>query len=564
MKALSHRAVVLLPALALAVLGACRGGGVAVEEQPKQNPLSADLVFDILLSDIAGLRGEHEVEVEAIARAARKSGDPALLARAAVSALHAGKYSAALAGALLWQEAEPEERAPGELIARIYLRLGRPQDAERRFTALLARAGADGRGGQLRSIARALVQAGVTRQHLALYRNLLARHADEADGWFGMAVLANRAGDNAAAEDALRRALELRPDFGEAAAGLMDKLRHNRRTDELQKIATDFLRRNPGDTHLRMQFADSLLSHGRREQALRQYAEVTVHDPEHVKALYAVAVLSRGRDDKTAMENFARVLEITPERDDARYHLAKMEYANRHYRAAARLAWGVTDVEYYLDAQLLLGAAIAKTRGADAGLAFLRAVPAGDERHRVRWFLRQEQILAEEKRYPEARKLLDQALREFPDNGELLYARGLVAAHLKLVDLHERDLRKLIRQQPDNAHAYNALGYTLADLTDRHQEALQLIRKAMSLRADDPYILDSLGWVHYRLGHIHKALAFLRQALALSFDAEIAAHLGEVLWVSGRQQRARAVLRRAAKQNPDNEVLQRTLERFGL
>lgn len=563
MKALSHRAVVLLLALALAALSACRGGGAA-DVQPKPNPLSADLLFDILLSDIAGLRGEHEVEVEAITRAARKSGDPTLLAHAALSALHAGKYSEALASALLWQQAEPAERAPGELIARIYLRLGRPQDAERQFTMLLARAGAAGQGEQLRSIARALVQAGAARQYLALYRNLLARHADNADGWFGKAVLANRAGDNAAAEDALRRALQLQPDFGEAAAALMDKLRHNHRTEELQKFAADFLRRNPGDTELRMQFADSLLSHGRREQALRQYAEVTVHDPDHVKALFAVAVLSRGRDDKTAVKNFARVLEVEPRRDDARYYLAEMEYANRHYRAATRLAWEVTDVEYYLDAQLLLGAAIAKTRGADAGLKFLRAVPAGGERHRVRWFMRQEQILAGEKRYPEARKLLDQALREFPDNGELLYARGLVAAHLKLVDLHERDLRKLIRQEPDNAHAYNALGYTLADLTDRHQEALQLIRKAMSLRADDPYILDSLGWVHYRLGHIHKAIAFLRQALALSDDAEIAAHLGEVLWVSGQQQRARTILRRAARQSPDNEVLRRTLERFGL
>jgi len=562
-KALSHHAVVLPLAVVLVALGACRGGGVAVDQaQPKPNPLSADLIFDILLSDIAGLRGEHEVEVEAVTRAARKSGDPTLLARAAVSAMHAGKYSEALASALLWRKAEPEERAPGELIARIYLRLGRPQAAERQFTDFLARA--NDQGEQLRSIARALVQAGATRQHLALYRNLLARHADNAEGWFGKAVLANRAGDDELAEKALRRALRLRPDFSEAAAGLMDKLRHNHRTEELQKFAADFLRHTPGDTELRMQFADSLLSHGRREQALRQYAEVTVHDPDHVKALFAVAVLSRGRDDKTAAKNFARVLEVEPRCDDARYRLAEMEYANRHYRAAARLAWEVTDVEYYLDAQLLLGAAIAKTRGVDAGLAFLRAAPAGDERHRVRWFMRQEQILAEAKRYPEARKLLDQALREFPDNGELLYARGLVAAHLKLVDLHERDLRKLIRQEPDNAHAYNALGYTLADLTDRHQEALQLIRKAMSLRADDPYILDSLGWVHYRLGHIHKAIAFLRQALALGFDAEIAAHLGEVLWVSGQQQRARAILRRAAKQNPDNEVLRRTLERFGL
>ena len=128
--------------------------------------------------------------------------------------------------------------------------------------------------------------------------------------------------------------------------------------------------------------------------------------------------------------------------------------------------------------------------------------------------------------------------------------------------LHESDLRKLISMEPDNAHAYNALGYTLADQTDRYQEALELIEKALELKPNDPFIMDSMGWVQYRLGNHQLAIDYLERAFDIREDAEIAAHLGEVLWIVGDRQRAEAVWNRALEQAPANDVLLGTIRKL--
>jgi tetratricopeptide (TPR) repeat protein len=158
--------------------------------------------------------------------------------------------------------------------------------------------------------------------------------------------------------------------------------------------------------------------------------------------------------------------------------------------------------------------------------------------------------------------LYDAALAETPDSDDLLYARAMLAEDLDRLDLLEQDLRLLIQRDPNNASALNALGYTLADRTDRHDEALELIRRAFEIRPEDPAVIDSMGWVHYRLGDRTAALNYLRDAYARSPDPEIAAHLGEVLWVSGEQQQARAILDAALQAHPDNEVLRGTVERL--
>jgi Flp pilus assembly protein TadD len=131
-----------------------------------------------------------------------------------------------------------------------------------------------------------------------------------------------------------------------------------------------------------------------------------------------------------------------------------------------------------------------------------------------------------------------------------------------LVDKHEADMRRLIELEPDNAHAYNALGYTLADQTDRLDEALVLIERALVLLPEDPFILDSLGWVHYRLGNNDLAREYLQRAIDLRMDAEIAAHLGEVLWMDGERDQARTVWQRGHEDDPDNSVLRETLRKF--
>ena len=180
----------------------------------------------------------------------------------------------------------------------------------------------------------------------------------------------------------------------------------------------------------------------------------------------------------------------------------------------------------------------------------------------VRIYLAHEELLRDAGRLEDAYAVLNAALADLPDDVELLYARGLITAQMDMLDVHERDMRRLIELKPDHAHAYNALGYTLADRTTRYEEARALIEKALSLKPNDPFILDSMGWVHYRLGNRDQARDYLQQAIDLRLDPEIAAHLGEVLWMMDRHEEARAVWKRGESIDIKNKTLRETLRKF--
>ena len=159
--------------------------------------------------------------------------------------------------------------------------------------------------------------------------------------------------------------------------------------------------------------------------------------------------------------------------------------------------------------------------------------------------------------------VLDAALGSYPEQADLLYARAMVAERIDRLDLLERDLRAIIARDPNHAEALNALGYTLADRTDRHREALELVERALALEPDEHHIVDSMGWVLYRLGRHEEAAEHLRRSYEGEPDPVVAAHLGEVLWTLGRQEEAREIWESALEDAPDNEVLLETIERLG-
>jgi Flp pilus assembly protein TadD len=177
------------------------------------------------------------------------------------------------------------------------------------------------------------------------------------------------------------------------------------------------------------------------------------------------------------------------------------------------------------------------------------------EQQRILLIQAEAQLLREAKLNRDAFEVLGTALEKQPDHPDLLYDHAMAAEKLNQMDVMEKNLRRLIQLKPDNAHAYNALGYSLADRNLRLDEARELVEKAAELKPEDPFIMDSLGWVYFRLGQHTKAIELLRRALALGNDPEIAAHLGEVLWTQGQREEARKVWQSALKQAPGNESL---------
>jgi tetratricopeptide (TPR) repeat protein len=177
-------------------------------------------------------------------------------------------------------------------------------------------------------------------------------------------------------------------------------------------------------------------------------------------------------------------------------------------------------------------------------------------------FLVEGEILSQIDLNEEAYTLYSQYLENQPDDIEILYARALIAERLDRVDQAERDFLKVLAIDPENTRALNALGYTLADRTDRYQEALVYVQQALAQTPDDPAVIDSMGWVMYRLGRLSEARDYLQKAYDMTKDSEIAAHLGEVLWVMGEQAQAKALWESARKATPDDAVLKETVRRY--
>jgi tetratricopeptide (TPR) repeat protein len=200
----------------------------------------------------------------------------------------------------------------------------------------------------------------------------------------------------------------------------------------------------------------------------------------------------------------------------------------------------------------------------DEAIAHLDAILKGSQSDGslVRIYLAKGELLRAARRYEQAMEVFNTALEIVPGNSDLLYSRALVAEKLGRIDLLEADIKTILKTEPNNAHALNALGFTLADQTDRYEEAYAYLKRAIEINPDDAAIIDSWGWIHYRMGDYDKAIALLRTALSRFDDAEIASHLGEVLWVSGNQDEARSIWQKALKKSPDAPALHSVMQRF--
>ena len=315
---------------------------------------------------------------------------------------------------------------------------------------------------------------------------------------------------------------------------------------------------------LRLAYGRLLAEWNDNVSALEQFEKLLAHDPQNLDALYAAGILSQGLvlwDE--AKSHFEVLLEHYPQEDRARLYLGQILSEQGEHDEALDLLREIAAADYYFDVQMRIGFVLSDAGRHTEALEHLADVTPKSQDEQVRIYLAREQVLRDSGQPEAALELLSAALIDIPDHPDLLYARGLVTAIMDRVEEHERDMRRLIEIDPDNAHAYNALGYTLADKTERLGEALELIEKALSLLPGDPFILDSLGWVHFRRGDLDLALEYLQLAMDQRPDAEIAAHLGEVLWQLGNKEQAIAAWQDGSQTDPDNPVLKDTMRKYG-
>jgi len=520
-----------------------------------QPGLTAEVIYNVLVAEMAGKREQSETALQHYRIAALTSQDPAIAGRAATLALFLGDSQILLEMAQRWQALAPNNLQARQMLALALLRTNRFDEAITQLDVIRAAATGDGQDG-FGAIAALLDQLGNKEITFRALEQLRQRHPEALFGQYQYALAALELKRHDQALNALQTALERNPQWAPGyllrARVLMDKGDNEAALQSLANAVTTL----PANRELRTGYARLLVGARRLEEAQRQFQILAEQNPKDVDALMALGVLaSEARQYDEAVGRFTQALQLGTRTAEINYELGRVEELRKNYDKAREWYARVNDEEHYLNAQIHIGMILARLGDFPAMSAHFTKLRQDNPQEVVSLLISEAEVLREEKRYQQSFDLLSQALAQYPDNPDLLYTRTLVAERLDRLDIVERDLRLLIDANPKNGQALNALGYTLADRTDRYQEALQYLQQAVALLPNDPAVLDSMGWVYYRLGQYDKALDYLHRAYQLSEDDEIGAHLSEVLWVSGQREEARTVWRKALDREPDSEYL---------
>lgn len=530
-------------------------------ELPKLE-LTEQLLYQYLVSEIAGQRSESGLATEGMLDLAKTTRDPRLAKRAAEVALQSRRESRALEAAKLWHQLDPDEAKAQQAVAAILLNSGRLDEAKPYLEKLLAAEG-DNVGGALLHLNQMLSRQPDKSAVLSLVQDLASPYLNRPEAHFAIAHAAWGAGKDELALREIREASRLRPDW-EAAALFQGQL--------LQRVsvaeALEFYRKLLGDypklQDARLAYARLLVSEHRYAEARRQFEKLLDDLPGNPEVNVAIGLLAIQLKDYEAAEKHLKQALEGGHRDEAavRVYLGQLAEERGRYEEAAGWYGSVGQGEQYVAAQIRHAVMLAKQGKLPEARQHLKQIAVQNNQQRVQVIVAEAQLLRDAKAYREAYELLTRALEKLPNYPDLLYDRAMAAEKLDRLDVLEQDLRKLIQLKPDYAHAYNALGYSLADRSERLDEALQLIEKALRLAPDDYFIMDSLGWVHYRMGQLDKAEDYLKRAYAGQPDAEIAAHLGEVLWARGKREEAEKIWRSSLKENPGHETLLNVIKKF--
>jgi tetratricopeptide (TPR) repeat protein len=533
-----------------------------------ESALTADVLYRILVGDIALQRGDAALAARAYFEAAKESQEPRLARRATEVALFARQRALALEAAKLWQSLDPTAERARQMVATL-TQSGAGNELKAELEHVLADAAGNG------TLGDAFVQLNqalsAQTDKTAVYRlvvELAKPFPNVAEAQFAVALAGFNTGltdieITAVSVRAADRALELKPGWERAALIKTDILAKSSPQGAISFL-NGFLASVPESRAASIALAQLYVEQKRYAEGRDVFQRLSHDDPDDRELQFAVAALSvQMRDFATAQPLFESLKASGfGEPGVVAFYLAQIAEENRRYDDAIVLYREVTEGDRAWAAKLRIAAMMAKKGDITGARRYLSNLKADGMDQRIERTQAEAQLLRDGGDNEGAYAVLTAGLVSNPDSADLLYDIAMVAEKLDRLDEAEKRLNQLIALKPDNAQALNALGYTLVDRTQRTAEGLKLIEQALALAPADPFILDSMGWAYYRLGNLDDSEKFLRRALADHSDPEIAAHLGEVLWAKGEQGRAREVWQSQLKQTPDNALLLETVRRL--
>jgi len=554
------------------------GTAWANEAKPpvENSAMDATLFYQVLISEIQVRQGDLGTAYQIYLDAAKRLRSAQLFHKSVEYALQGRAGEQALIAARAWRQALPQDRQAAEYAAQILIALGRPDEAADPIKAMLRLTPSatlpQVLGGLPRSLSRIAdrkVLAQVVDDASAPWRE---PGKEIAQAWVASSEAWLQANDPIKARQALNRAAKLDPSL--LSIGLLASELMVSQPDAEQLIKAQ-LASHPTDV-VRLAYARRLATQQRMAEAGEQLDAVVLSQPDNAPALLTLAAVRLENNQTSAAEaalNRLIALKPAPKADgspgelgvdiDTAYLLmAQVQEQRKQYAQADDWLRKADPQSEKVKVQSARAKLLLMQGKIQEGIKLLRAMPETEPRDGIAKVNAEVQLWREMKAYGEAMKVLRQANRNYPNDPDLMYDQAMIAEQLGLHAEVEPLLRQVMALKPEDPNAYNALGYSLADRNLRLDEARTLVTKALSLRPGDPFITDSLGWVAFREGQIEQALQLLRQAYQARPDAEIAAHLGEVLWVAGQQDEARRIWQEGRTRDADNKTLQDTLKRF--
>ena len=524
--------------------------------------LDQELLFKFLLSEIASQRGNAQLAAQGYLEMARSTRDPRLARRATEIATYARLQSIALESARLWYELDKGNPQARQSLVGLLLSGNKIGEAKPHLQALI---NAEGNPAQGFMQLHSLMSKHPDKQAVyTVVKDLAQGYKQMPEAHFALAQAAYSAGKFDVAFTEVREAMKLRPDWEIGALLQAQMLQQRDSAHAALEYLRAFLQSYPRAREARANYARLLIGEKQLKEARAQYQTMLDEQPGNADIVVTIGLLSLQMDEFDVAEaNLKRGLELNyRDPDTLRFYIGQSYEERKRYRDAMQWYSQVTEGDQFVAAQTRYAFLLGRQNTLAEAREYLQNVRVQSDEQRAMLIQAEAQLLREAKNYRESYDLLAGALERQPENPDLLYDSALAAEKLDKLEVVEANLRKLIKLKPDHAQAYNALGYTLADRTDRYAEAKQYIEKALALSPEDPFILDSMGWVSYRMGSTAEGLGYLERAYTARPDPEIAAHLGEVLWMKGRKADAEKLWRASQKEHPENELLQETIKRY--
>ncbi|WP_104903975.1 tetratricopeptide repeat protein [Pseudomonas sp. LH1G9] len=530
-------------------------------EKPKvYSSFTEDTVYSLLTAELAGQRNRFDIALDNYVTQAINTQDPGISERAFRIAEYLGADQAALDTSLIWAKNAPHDLEAQRAAAIQLARSGRYDDSMTYMEKVL-----QGKGDthfDFLALSAADTDQDTRNGLMKSFDRLLQKHPKNSQLVFGKALLLQQDDE---AEAALKLLEQNPPEEGEIAPILLRArlLQNLNRGKEAIPLLEKSIKKYPDDKRLRLTYARTLVEQDRMEDAKVQFANLVQQYPDDDELRYSLALVCL---EAKAWDEAKGYLEELIEReshvDSAHLNLGRIAEENNAPQAALLEYAKVGPGNDYLPAQLRQADILMSNGRTDEAEKRLVAAREAEPDYAIQLYLIQAETLSANNQAERAWKVLQQALLQYPDDLNLLYTRAMQAEKRNDLAQMEKDLRLIIKRDPDNAMALNALGYTLSDRTTRYAEAKVLIEQAHKLNPEDPAVLDSLGWVNYRLGNLDEAERLLRQALERFPDQEVAAHLGEVLWANGKQREARQIWEKFLKEQPESPILRGTIKRL--